>query len=143
MIEFASSDASLSSFICFLLFLGHNVTQVRILGIKASDSGLGNLGLNLSSPLSQPIGHGTGACPGTAQARAPFLPTVRARTSREQMLWRLGQKHAPRTSNHPWRGPDRRDCREEGRVLWSDGPGSATPYTPSASGACISSSHTH
>ena len=70
-----------SFLIYFSFLLGHNVTQVRILGIKASDSGLGNLGLNLSSPLSQPTGHGTGACPGTAQARTPFLPTVRGRTS--------------------------------------------------------------
>lgn len=44
-----------------------------------------------------------------------------------------GRSMPHRTSNRPWRGPDRRDCREEGRVLWSDGPGSATPYTPSAS----------
>ena len=76
----ASSGAStLSSFI-FSFLIGHNITQVRILGIKASDSGLGNLGLTLSSPLFQPTGHGTGAGPGTVPARMPFFPTVRVRT---------------------------------------------------------------
>lgn len=76
----ASSGAStLSSFI-FSFLIGHNITQVRTLGIKASESGLGNLGLTLSSPLFQPTGHGTGACPGTVPARMPFFPTVRVRT---------------------------------------------------------------
>lgn len=116
----------------FFLLLGHNVTQVRILGIKSFRLRVGEPGIESQFTLSQPIGHGTGACPGTAQARTPsFL--LSGQGLHVAVLWRLGRSMPHRTSNHPWRGPDRRDCREEGRCVGQDGPGSATPYTSSAS----------
>lgn len=67
----ASSGASTLSSSISSFFLGHDIIQVRTLRIKASDSGLGSLGCDLSSLPFQRTGHGTGACPGTVQDALP------------------------------------------------------------------------